>query len=178
MRYFHNPKLMNSTNTSGIHTSSLTKRFFELFDITDFGEQPWWVCFIVIVIDILLLYSVCWLADNPLERSASLIEKKMKLSPIIAAATLRAVVSSAPELATSLADIAVKVQAGLNAIVGSAIFNLLVIVGILCWYARPGKEHMPYYEYLKEWFYYNFAVIFMCFTLLINMAQLIGIIHF
>merc|ERR1719428_1662421 len=59
------------------------------------------------------------------------IVERLQLSPDVAGATFMAAGSSAPELCTSLvATFLIVNSGGVGTIIGSAIFNILVIVGI------------------------------------------------
>merc|ERR1719399_2603653 len=73
------------------------------------------------------------------------ISEALDLSEDVAGATFMAAGSSAPELFTSLvATFFIVNEGGAGAIIGSAIFNILVIVGATCAFA--GQE-------LKVWWY-------------------------
>mmetsp|Transcript_41419 Transcript_41419/g.119232 ORF Transcript_41419/g.119232 Transcript_41419/m.119232 type:complete len:474 (+) Transcript_41419:124-1545(+) len=75
------------------------------------------------------------------------IVDRLRLSPDIAGATFLAAGSSAPELATNLvATFLIVGEGGIGTIIGSAIFNILVIIGITSWVAC--RE-----EHLKIWWY-------------------------
>uniref|UniRef100_A0A3B4UV78 Solute carrier family 24 member 6a n=1 Tax=Seriola dumerili TaxID=41447 RepID=A0A3B4UV78_SERDU len=58
------------------------------------------------------------------------LEKNLQLSQDVAGATFMAAGSSAPELFTSLIVFITKGDVGVGTIVGSAVFNILVIIGI------------------------------------------------
>lgn len=82
---------------------------------------------IALVVIFYLLAKVC---DDYFVDSLELIAEKLKLPHDVAGATLMAMGSSAPELFTSLIAIFTTAEeVGSGTIVGSAIFNVLVIVG-------------------------------------------------
>ena len=81
---------------------------------------------------ILIFYLLAKICDQYFVESLDVIAKKWKLSDDVAGATLMAIGSSAPEFFTALIALT-KVgseQVGAGTIVGSAIFNILVIVGM------------------------------------------------
>ncbi|MBN1153412.1 hypothetical protein JXB12_00675 [candidate division KSB1 bacterium] len=80
----------------------------------------------LIVVLILQQYPV-----NILEESMVALSKKLKLSSLIAGATLIAASSSSPEFGTAFAGVVFEHEfdIGFNAIMWSAIFNILVITG-------------------------------------------------
>eukprot|EP00746_Dinoflagellata_sp_MGD_P046512 gnl/MRDRNA2_/MRDRNA2_214326_c0_seq1.p1 gnl/MRDRNA2_/MRDRNA2_214326_c0~~gnl/MRDRNA2_/MRDRNA2_214326_c0_seq1.p1 ORF type:complete len:497 (-),score=93.71 gnl/MRDRNA2_/MRDRNA2_214326_c0_seq1:68-1558(-) len=76
------------------------------------------------------LGTVC---DEYFVPSLEMISEKLELSNDVAGATFMAAGSSAPELFTSIvATFLIVNEAGVGAIIGSAIFNILVIVGATC----------------------------------------------
>lgn len=97
----------------------------------------------VLLISFYLLAVIC---EDFFVKSLDMISNKLKLSSDVAGATLMAVGSSAPELFTSLfavlkpgdhADI------GAGTIVGSAIFNILVIIGASAAFKRAKLTWQP-----------------------------------
>ena len=91
---------------------------------------------IVILVSVAALlvsfYALHRVTDQYFVESLDLLAKKMKLPSDIAGATLMAIGSSAPELLTSLMALVKGTQhagLGVGTIVGSALFNILVIVG-------------------------------------------------
>jgi K+-dependent Na+/Ca+ exchanger-like protein len=79
------------------------------------------------------LGTVC---DEYFVPSLEMISEKLGLSNDVAGATFMAAGSSAPELFTSLvATFLIVNEGGVGAIIGSAIFNILVIVGATCVFA-------------------------------------------
>ncbi|MBN2009206.1 hypothetical protein JW960_07655 [candidate division KSB1 bacterium] len=75
-----------------------------------------------------------WIQNYPidmLERSMVALSRKMRLSPIVAGATLIAVTSSSPEFGTAFSGVVIEksFDIGFQVIVWSALFNILVITG-------------------------------------------------
>lgn len=90
-----------------------------------------------------ILAKVC---DGHLTLALEFIVARLKISEDVAGATFLAVASSAPELFCSiLATFILVGPSGVGNIVGSAVFNLLVIIGVLP-FCTQGKE-------LKIWWY-------------------------
>jgi len=82
------------------------------------------------------LGTIC---DEYFVPSLEMISEKLELSNDVAGATFMAAGSSAPELFTSLvATFLIVNEGGVGTIIGSAIFNILVIVGATCCFA--GQE--------------------------------------
>jgi Ca2+/Na+ antiporter len=79
------------------------------------------------------LFSVSALAiicDDFFVPSLEAISEKLHLSEDVAGATFMAAGSSAPELFTSVAGVAYETDVGIGTIVGSAVFNILVIIAL------------------------------------------------
>lgn len=90
------------------------------------------------------LGTIC---DEYFVPSLEVIVDKLALSNDVAGATFMAAGSSAPELFTSLVSTFLIVnEGGIGTIVGSAIFNILVMNGVTCYIACKEKE-------LKIWWY-------------------------
>ncbi|XP_078379256.1 sodium/potassium/calcium exchanger 4-like isoform X2 [Oculina patagonica] len=108
------------------------------------NRESWWAptkaygwlalhIFCVLVIFIALAI-VC---DDFFVPSLEAISEKLDLSEDVAGATFMAAGSSAPELFTSVAGVTVESDVGIGTIVGSAVFNLLVIIALTA--ALAGK---------------------------------------
>ena len=93
----------------------------------------------VVVYLLVVLYTFVGLAivcDDYFCSSLEKISEKLELSEDVAGATFMAAGSSAPELFTSLVTIFIAPgEQGVGTIVGSAVFNLCVIVGLSCFCA-------------------------------------------
>jgi len=86
------------------------------------------------------------------------LAKKLRMSSDMAGATLMAAGSSAPELAVMLFAIFIKGDheaIGIGTIVGSALFNLLVIVGVVM---ILGKSKMVWQPLLRDLIFYGISV--------------------
>ena len=92
---------------------------------------------------LLILYGFIGIAivcDEYFEPSLTIISEKLDLSQDVAGATFMAIGSSAPELFSSFVDVfIVKNNVGIGTIVGSAMFNILIIVGVSALFATVGS---------------------------------------
>lgn len=105
------------------------------------------------------LYFLAVVVDEYFIDSLDKISKKLKLSHEVAGATLMAMGSSAPELFTSLiASLkgAGHGDIGTGTIVGSAIFNILVIIGASAMFRRAKLTWQPV---IRDLFFYCIAII-------------------
>lgn len=102
----------------------------------------------VILYLVIMLYTFLGLAvvcDDYFCESLDLISEKLNLSPDVAGATFMAAGSSAPELFTAVVTVLITGGSeGLGAIVGSAVFNIMVICGVTAKFAG---------QVLKIWWY-------------------------
>lgn len=101
------------------------------------------------------LGTVC---DEYFVPSLEMISEKLELSNDVAGATFMAAGSSAPELFTSLvATFLIVNEGGVGTIIGSAIFNILVIVGATCLFA--GQElTIDWYPLARDCSFYVLAI--------------------
>jgi K+-dependent Na+/Ca+ exchanger-like protein len=102
------------------------------------------------------LGTIC---DEYFVPSLEQISEKLELSNDVAGATFMAAGSSAPELFTSLvATFLIVNEGGVGAIIGSAIFNILVIVGATCCFA--GRElTIWWYPLARDVTFYIIAIV-------------------
>eukprot|EP00746_Dinoflagellata_sp_MGD_P125095 gnl/MRDRNA2_/MRDRNA2_59787_c0_seq1.p1 gnl/MRDRNA2_/MRDRNA2_59787_c0~~gnl/MRDRNA2_/MRDRNA2_59787_c0_seq1.p1 ORF type:complete len:566 (+),score=83.87 gnl/MRDRNA2_/MRDRNA2_59787_c0_seq1:165-1862(+) len=99
------------------------------------------------------------MCDEYFVPSLEQISEKLELSNDVAGATFMAAGSSAPELFTSLvATFLIVNEGGVGAIIGSAIFNILVIVGATCCFA--GRELVIWwYPLARDVTFYVVAIV-------------------
>ena len=93
---------------------------------------------------LIILYCFLGLAivcDELFVPALEIMAEKMELSNDVAGATLMAAGGSAPELATSLYGTFAGSDVGMGTIVGSAVFNVLFVIG-MCAMATPA-QHAP-----------------------------------
>ncbi len=116
------------------------------------------VYLILLLISFYILAKVC---DDYFVDSLDEIAKKLKLSSDAAGATLMAVGSSAPELFVAIIAVIKPgnhMQIGMGTIVGSALFNLLVIAGVVG-LIKPFKVN--WHIVLRDLLFYFVAVLFL-----------------
>lgn len=101
---------------------------------------------VFILILVLAFYLLAVVSDEFFVPSLEVISERLKLAPDVAGATFMAVGSSAPELFTSLIAVirggGVE-DIGAGTIVGSAIFNILVIIGASALYRQAKLNWQP-----------------------------------
>lgn len=121
----------------------------------------------VFVSSVLLLfsfYALARLVDAFFVETLEIISKKLKLSSDIAGATFMAVGSSAPELFVSILALFQEGSGqslGAGTIVGSAIFNILVIIGASALFKRAILTWQPV---IRDLVFYIVAILVLLFT--------------
>lgn len=104
----------------------------------------------IIIYLLLMVYmfkALGTICDDYFVPSLEVIVEKLQLSNDVAGATFMAAGSSAPELFTSMVcTFLIESAGGVGTIVGSAIFNILVMNGVTAWIACKDSE-------LKIWWY-------------------------
>ncbi|XP_061628131.1 sodium/potassium/calcium exchanger 3-like isoform X1 [Phyllopteryx taeniolatus] len=107
------------------------------------------------------IYLFCALAlvcDDYFVPSLEKICKHLHLSEDVAGATFMAAGSSAPELFTSIIGVFVtKGDVGVGTIVGSAVFNILCIIGVCGFFAGQAVK-LSHWALLRDSVYYTFSV--------------------
>uniref|UniRef100_A0A3B5LHE4 Sodium/calcium exchanger membrane region domain-containing protein n=1 Tax=Xiphophorus couchianus TaxID=32473 RepID=A0A3B5LHE4_9TELE len=105
-----------------------------------------------------MFYALAIVCDDYFVPSLEKISENLQLSEDVAGATFMAAGSSAPELFTSLIGVFItKGDVGVGTIVGSAVFNILVIIGLSGIFAGQVVKLFPYL------LFYLFVPI-LCFT--------------
>jgi K+-dependent Na+/Ca+ exchanger-like protein len=114
------------------------------------------------------LGTVC---DEYFVPSLEMISEKLQLSNDVAGATFMAAGSSAPELFTSLvATFLIVNEGGVGTIIGSAIFNILVIVGATCAFA--GQElTIWWYPLARDCTFYVLSILELYLTLMDEVVE-------
>ena len=117
---------------------------------------------------IIILYSFLGLAiicDNYFCESLTLISAALGLSDDVAGATFMAAGSSAPELFTSLVTVLITGGSeGLGTITGSAIFNMMVIVGVTALASCSDDEaklRVWWYPLMRDCLMYVISIVLM-----------------
>ncbi|KAM4749903.1 sodium/potassium/calcium exchanger 3-like [Anableps anableps] len=108
------------------------------------------------------VYMFCALAlvcDDYFVPSLEKICERLHLSEDVAGATFMAAGSSAPELFTSIIGVFItKGDVGVGTIVGSAVFNILCIIGVCGFFAGQAVK-LSHWALLRDSIYYTFSII-------------------
>jgi len=111
---------------------------------------------------LLMLYTfkvLATLCDGHLTSVLETMVGRFGISEDVAGATLLAISSSAPELFNAIVSTFVIVSSsGVSNIVGSALFNLLCIIGILPICSKTGPLKIWWYPTMRDAFFYALAV--------------------
>ncbi|KAK3744351.1 hypothetical protein QZH41_016484 [Actinostola sp. cb2023] len=113
---------------------------------------------------VLYIFGVLWIfiaiaiiCDDFFVPSLEAISEKLNLSEDVAGATFMAAGSSAPELFTSVVGVTVESDVGVGTIVGSAVFNLLVIIALTA--AFSGQSlHLDWRPMLRDGLAYGLSI--------------------
>ena len=104
--------------------------------------------------------ALAYLCDEFFVPTLEYIVERFRIKPDVAGATIMAIGSSSPELFTSLIGVFVaQDDVGLGAIVGSAVFNSLLVVGICVIVAPRGSMNLEVYSVMRDTLCYVIALI-------------------
>lgn len=109
-------------------------------------------------------YLLSFVSDKYFVSSLEKISEKMRLSSEVVGATFMAIWSSAPELFTSIFAIFAIFWSGGNeniwagTIVGSAIFNILVIIGLSLIFT-PNKKKLHWQPIIRDLVFYSLTIL-------------------
>ncbi|KAG5853126.1 sodium/potassium/calcium exchanger 3 [Anguilla anguilla] len=108
---------------------------------------------------IYMFYALALVCDDYFVPSLEKISENLQLSEDVAGATFMAAGSSAPELFTSLIGVFItKGDLGVGTIVGSAVFNILVIIGV-CGIFAGQTVVLTWWPMFRDCVYYIFSVL-------------------
>nr|XP_006642914.2 PREDICTED: sodium/potassium/calcium exchanger 3-like [Lepisosteus oculatus] len=106
-----------------------------------------------------MFYALAIVCDDYFVPSLEKISENLQLSEDVAGATFMAAGSSAPELFTSLIGVFItKGDVGVGTIVGSAVFNILVIIGV-CGLFAGQTVLLTWWSLFRDSIYYTFSVL-------------------
>ncbi|XP_031663795.1 sodium/potassium/calcium exchanger 3-like isoform X3 [Oncorhynchus kisutch] len=106
-----------------------------------------------------MFYALAIVCDDYFVPSLEKISENLQLSEDVAGATFMAAGSSAPELFTSLIGVFItKGDVGVGTIVGSAVFNILVIIGV-CGIFAGQTVVLTWWSLFRDSTYYIFSVL-------------------
>jgi len=137
------------------------------------------------VLSTLLLYALvlvgatalCWWGSLRLERGAEVLSRAYGLPEVVQGTLVVAVASSLPELTTVVFSAALygDFELGMSAIVGSAIFNILIIPGLSAWAGDGGLRADRALVYRDAQFYLtSVAVLLLTFSFAVIYAPVEG----
>ncbi|XP_051903469.1 sodium/potassium/calcium exchanger 3-like isoform X2 [Hippocampus zosterae] len=119
------------------------------------SDQSAWVSFQAIY----MFYALAIVCDDYFVPSLEKISENLQLSEDVAGATFMAAGSSAPELFTSLIGVFItKGDVGVGTIVGSAVFNILVIIGLSGIFAGQTVK-LTWWSLFRDSSYYILSVL-------------------
>ncbi|XP_064206232.1 sodium/potassium/calcium exchanger 3-like [Anguilla rostrata] len=108
---------------------------------------------------IYMFYGLAIVCDDYFVPSLEKISENLHLSEDVAGATFMAAGSSAPELFTSLIAVFItQGDVGVGTIVGSAVFNILVIIGVCGIFARQTIS-LTWWPLFRDSLFYIFSVL-------------------
>ncbi len=111
--------------------------------------------------------AVVWFGSGVLEKSSGRLARYYRLPPIVRGAVIAAVGSSFPELSTTVISTLLHgaFELGVAAIVGSAIFNILVIPGISVLVAGKLRMHVELVYKDAQFYIISVAALLIAFSL-------------
>jgi len=119
-----------------------------------------------VLISLYMFLGLAIICDDYFVASLEQIVEKLQLSDDVAGATFMAAGSSAPELFTSIIGVFVaKGDVGIGTIVGSAVFNILVIIG-LCALLCDKPTQLSWWPLLRDSSYYLVSIAILIVTML------------
>uniref|UniRef100_A0AAR2LMQ8 Sodium/calcium exchanger membrane region domain-containing protein n=1 Tax=Pygocentrus nattereri TaxID=42514 RepID=A0AAR2LMQ8_PYGNA len=117
---------------------------------------------------IYMFYALAIVCDDYFVPSLEKISENLHLSEDVAGATFMAAGSSAPELFTSLIGVFItKGDVGVGTIVGSAVFNILVIIGV-CGIFAGHTVALTWWSLFRDSIYYILSVLAL---IMVSMCQ-------
>ena len=116
----------------------------------------------VIVLSLLYLFvGIAIVCDELFVPALEIIAEDLQLSNDVAGATLMAAGGSAPELATSFVGTFKRSDVGFGTIVGSAVFNVLFVIGMCVMFTPPqfSPLKLTWWPLFRDCTYYVFTLI-------------------
>ncbi|XP_064621540.1 sodium/potassium/calcium exchanger 4-like isoform X2 [Lineus longissimus] len=111
------------------------------------------------ILVVYMFYALAIVCDEYFVSSLDKICERLGLSEDVAGATFMAAGSSAPELFTSIIGVFIaKGDVGVGTIVGSAVFNILFVIG-LCGILAGQVVHLNWFPLLRDSLFYSLSVI-------------------
>ena len=139
------------TNDDGYYINSLKEFPPNLFSLEEIRNGAWLLNFVGMFYCFLGIAIIC---DDYFVPAIEVIVDKLQLSEDVAGATFMAAGGSAPELFTSFVGVFLaKSDVGFGTIVGSAVFNVLFIIGA-CAIFTSGKLKLQWWPFARDMSYY------------------------
>lgn len=114
-----------------------------------------------IIIALYMFVALAVVCDNYFVPALERISNALSLQPDVAGATFMAAGSSAPELATSvLAVFITKDDIGIGAVVGSAVFNIMLVIGV-CALVATSALHLNWWPLSRDCVFYLISIFVM-----------------
>lgn len=139
----------NGTEIVEVHHEKCDKEDESLFAV--------WLCVYIFIIFFLFI-AIAVVCDDFFVPSLEVITERLDLSEDVAGATFMAAGSSAPELFTSVAGVGTESDVGVGTIVGSAVFNLLVIIAFTTLLARKVLD-IDWRPLVRDSVFYAFSIV-------------------
>uniref|UniRef100_A0A8C1KAS7 Solute carrier family 24 member 6a n=1 Tax=Cyprinus carpio TaxID=7962 RepID=A0A8C1KAS7_CYPCA len=129
-------------------------------DIFTKGQRRHGAILLHVFCAVYMFYALAIVCDVYFVPSLEKICKNLHLSEDVAGATFMAAGSSAPELFTSLIGVFItKGDLGVGTIVGSAVFNILVIIGVCGIFAGQVTITLTWWPLFRDSIYYTLSVL-------------------
>lgn len=150
---------VNNTNVTVATTTTSTVFMYPKTWFKEEMQQNVYPIFLYVMGIVYTAIAIAIICDEffvpALER---ICEKYPGITPDVAGATLMAAGGSAPELATSFIGTSMKSQVGFGTIVGSAVFNVLFVIGA-CAFVAPEELKLDWWPLFRDSSYYCFSLI-------------------
>lgn len=127
------------------------------WNATEMRTQVYPLCFYILGM-VYTFFAIAIICDEFFVPALERICEKFSITPDVAGATLMAAGGSAPELATSFVGTGFNSTVGFGTIVGSAVFNVLFVIGA-CAFAAPEELRLDWWPLFRDSSYYCFSLI-------------------
>jgi len=128
----------------------------------DCGEKRGWGVTVGCIVGVLYLFlAIAIICDELFVPALEVIAEKWELSDDVAGATLMAAGGSAPELATSFVGTFKRSTVGFGTIVGSAVFNVLFVIGMCAIFTPPelAPLQLTWWPLFRDCSYYSITLV-------------------
>ncbi len=155
--------LTTTTTTTGLLNCSQPSIDDFPVDLFTQSERQWGAILLHFFFAFYLLVAIMKVCDDYFMSSLEIIGERLNLDQDVSGATFMAIGSSAPEVFISLIGVfASDSDPGLSAVVGSAIFNILFVIGI-CGLLISNSSKLRRWPFFRDSFFYCISI----FTLLL-----------